>query len=60
MKLDLVFKDVRPAEALADRIESKFDKIEKILMMADRANIISRIAGTDTYMPRPKHLHGVE
>lgn len=31
MKLDLVFKDVRPAEALADRIESKFDKIEKIL-----------------------------
>jgi len=31
MKLELVYKDVRPTEALADRLEGKLEKIEKIL-----------------------------
>ena len=34
MKLDLVFKDVRPSEELVARLESKFEKLEKMLHRA--------------------------
>ena len=36
------------------------DKFEKILVIAERSNVISRVAGTTTYLPRPKIQHGVE
>ncbi len=36
------------------------DKIESLLAAADRANIVAKIVGTDTWLPRPKHEHGVE
>ena len=36
------------------------DKIESLLSMADKTSIVARLAGTDTWLPRPKHEHGVE
>lgn len=44
---------------LISRVPS--DKIEGLLQIADRANIISRVAGTaDSWVPRPRHEHEVE
>lgn len=44
---------------LAQRVPS--DKIETILRMAERANIVARVAGTaDQYVPKPRHEHGLE
>lgn len=36
------------------------DKINRILEVALRSNVLDRIAGTDTWRPRPKHEHGME
>jgi hypothetical protein len=37
------------------------EKAEKILALAERANVIARVAGTqDLWVPRPKWGHGVE
>lgn len=36
------------------------DKVESIMLAADRANILARAAGTDDWVPRPRHEHGVE
>ena len=36
------------------------DKVESLLEAVDRANIVARVAGTDTWLPRPKYEHGVE
>lgn len=43
---------------LAQRVPS--DKIEKLITVAERSNIITRMAGTSTFKPLPKHEHGVE
>lgn len=44
---------------LISRVPS--DKIEGLIQVADRANIISRVAGTsDSWVPRPRHEHEVE
>lgn len=43
---------------LSHRVPS--DKIEKILAIADRANILVRVAGSDQYLPKPRHEHGIE
>ena len=40
MKLELVYKDVRPTEALAERLESKLDKIEKILRRSPPLHVL--------------------
>jgi ribosomal subunit interface protein len=39
MKLDLVFKDVRPSEELVARLESKFEKLEKMLHRAPSVHV---------------------
>lgn len=36
------------------------DKLEKIMQIAERSNVIVRMANTQTYIPRAKHMHGVE
>jgi hypothetical protein len=36
------------------------DKIEKLIDMAVAQNVLDRVAGTEMFLPRPKHLHGVE
>lgn len=36
------------------------DKVESLLEAADRANIVARVAGTDTWLPRPKYEYVVE
>lgn len=37
------------------------EKIEKVFLIAERSNVIARVAGTaDLFVPRPKHDHGVE
>jgi hypothetical protein len=37
------------------------DKVLRIIDIANKANIIQRLAGTeDQYVPRPKHEHGME
>ena len=36
------------------------DKIERILDSAIGAGVIARVAGTEAFVPRPKHEHGVE
>lgn len=36
------------------------EKVERLIQVAERAGVVARVAGTDTYMPRPKHQHGVE
>lgn len=43
---------------LSQRVPS--DKVEKLVQIAERANIIQRLAGTDTYKPMPRHEHGLE
>lgn len=44
---------------LLQRVPS--EKAEKVLAMAERANIIARVAGTqDSWVPRPKFEHTVE
>ncbi len=44
---------------LSQRVPS--DKVEKILMVAERANILQRVAGAgDLWLPKPKDQHGVE
>ena len=43
---------------LAPRCPS--EKIAKIVEVAEKSNIISRFAGTTTFRPVPKHLHGME
>ena len=43
---------------LSDRVPS--EKVEKLLTIAERSNVIARVAGTETYLPRPKHKHGME
>jgi hypothetical protein len=42
---------------LAQRVTS--DKIEKIIDIADRSGILMRLAGSDTFLPKPKHEWGV-
>jgi len=36
------------------------DKIQRVMQIAEGANIITRYAGTETWYPRPRHQHGVE
>jgi len=37
------------------------EKVETLIMAAERANIIARVAGTqDSWVPRPKYEHGME
>ncbi len=36
------------------------DKVESLLLAADRANIVARQANTDDWVPKPRHEHGVE
>lgn len=37
------------------------EKAEKIFLMAERGNVIARVAGTqDQFIPRPKYEHGAE
>lgn len=36
------------------------DRIERIINTAEKANIIARMAGTDTWTPRPSDEHGLE
>jgi hypothetical protein len=43
---------------LSARVPS--EKIMKILEIAERANVVTREAGTDNYRPRPKNEFGVE
>lgn len=43
---------------LAQRVPS--DKVEKIIDIAERSNIIARIAGTDNYIPKARYEHGIE
>ena len=45
---------------LASYLPSQTDAIPKLLQAAEAANVIARLAGTETYVPRPKHLHGME
>jgi hypothetical protein len=43
------------------RLRVPSEKVEKIIAIAERANIIARVAGTvDQYVPKPKHEHGLE
>lgn len=44
---------------LSQRVPS--EKIEKIMQVAEKSNVIQRVAGTtDLYLPRPRQDHGVE
>ncbi len=44
---------------LSQRLPS--EKVEKVLMMAEKSNVICRIAGTqELWRPVPKHQHGME
>lgn len=36
------------------------EKIEKILQVAERSNVIARMAGTDMYVPKAKHEFDIE
>lgn len=36
------------------------DRIERIINTAEKANIIARVAGTDSWIPRPSDEHGLE
>lgn len=38
----------------------KAERVEKLLQIAERSNVIARLAGTETYVPRAKHEHGME
>lgn len=38
---------------LSQRVPS--DKVQKLLEIAERSNVVARVAGTDTYIPRPRH-----
>lgn len=61
-------KEKGPSKSVRGDLVRKFllqraphDKVESLLMVAERANIIARVAGTmDSWVPRPKHEHGVE
>jgi len=48
----------RLIDFLKNRVPS--EKIEKIITICEKANIIERLAGTETYRPRPKNEHGIE
>ena len=49
----------RIAHFLAQRLPS--DKIEKLMLVAERAGFLSKSPDkTDHWLPRPRHLHGVE
>lgn len=44
---------------LAHRLPS--EKVPRVLEVAEAMNVIARVAGTqDLWVPRPKHLHGME
>ena len=44
---------------LSQRVPS--EKIHRIMDIAERSNVIARVAGTtDNWIPKPKHDHGVE
>lgn len=43
---------------LQSRVPS--EKVFRIIEVAEKSNIITRFAGTDSYVPRPTHQHGVE
>lgn len=45
-------------EFLGQRLPS--EKIEKVLMVAEKGNVIARQAGTDLWVPRPRPEHRVE
>lgn len=57
-------KDKKPVhesrlfDFLRTRVPS--EKIEKIIEIAQRSNILKRTAGTNYYTPQPKHEHGME
>lgn len=36
------------------------DRIDRLVYIAESSNIIVRVAGTETWLPRAKNLHGVE
>lgn len=36
------------------------DKIQRIIEAAEKSNVIARVGGTDNWVPRPKHEHGVD
>lgn len=43
---------------LQHRIPS--DKILRVIDVAEKANILEKMAGSESYKPRPKHEHGME
>jgi hypothetical protein len=43
---------------LSQRVPS--DKVQKLLEVAERSNVLARVAGTDTYIPRARHEFAVE
>jgi len=43
---------------LQNRVPS--EKAMRVLEIAEKASILERLAGEDTYRPRPKHEHGME
>jgi hypothetical protein len=36
------------------------ERVPRLLEAAERGKFIARLAGTNTYVPRPKHQHGME
>lgn len=36
------------------------DKIERLINVSERSNIIERVAGTNMYLPKARHEHGME
>lgn len=43
---------------LQNRVPS--EKVVRVLDIAEKSGILERLAGTETYRPRPKHEHGME
>src|SRR5215469_7907232 len=50
--------EARVYDFLKNRVPS--EKIQKIIEICLKANILDKLAGTDTYKPRPKNEHGIE
>ena len=43
---------------LSSRVPS--EKIDRVIDVAERSNIITRMAGTELFIPKPAHEHGIE
>lgn len=50
--------EARIYDFLKNRVPS--EKIQKIIEISLRANILEKLAGTELYRPRPKNEHGIE